>query len=198
MKLFASMTSPYARKVRMVALEKRLPMDVIDVQAADPRVAERNPMAKVPVLERDDGSTLFDSVVIVQYLDSLAAPALIPIAGEARWRALRWEALGDGIMDAVITRLLEKRRPAEQQSADALKHQEGKVARCLEFAEREIGEVPWLVENRITIADIALATALSYVDLRYPHDWRRDYPRLTQWLATFSARSSFVETESPR
>ncbi len=199
MKLYGSHASPYARKVRVVVHEKQLSVELVAVEtAADPRITALNPLGKIPVFERDDGSILFDSPVIVEYLDALATPALIPVAGEARWRALRWAALGDGIMDAAVTRVLEARRPEALRSTDVMKLQEGKIARAMAFAERELPDGPWLVEHRLSIADIALGAALEYVDFRYPHDWRHTSPRLAKWLTGVSARPAFMQTQPPK
>jgi len=198
MKLYGSLTSPYVRKLRVLIEEKRLAVEFVGVDsAADPRVSTLNPLGKLPVFERDDGYALFDSPVIAEYLDSLASPALIPAAGEARWQVLRLAALGDGILDAAVTRLLETRRPEALRSADAMKHQEAKITRAIDFAERESGAGPWLVENRFTLADIALITALEYVDFRYPHAWRDGHPRLARWLANAASRPSFAATRPP-
>lgn len=200
MRLYGSFTSPYTRKARVVALEKELRVDVIAVDVSKPGNAALafNPLGKVPVLEREDGSALFDSPVIVEYLDSLKSPALIPLVGESRWQVLRWAALADGMMDATIARMLESRRAPEQQSPDSAKKQEGKIAQALAYAERELSGRVWLVEDRLTLADIALACALEYIDLRYTADWRAQHKRLAAWLEPVSERPAMVETRPPR
>ncbi len=200
MKLYGSATSPYVRKVRVVVKEKQLPVEFIvaDPWATDSPVPVLNPLGLVPVLERDDSSALFDSPVIVEYLDSLKTPALIPVAGDARWQVLRWAALGDGIADAAAARMVELRRAEPQRSADALKRHEAKIARAIAFVERELEDGPWLVENRLTLADIALTTAFGYVDFRYPHEWKSSHPRLAKWFAAMSARPAFAETRPPQ
>jgi glutathione S-transferase len=198
MKLYGSPTSPYVRKLRVLIKEKPGTAEFIEVaSAADPQITARNPLGKVPVLERDDGSMLFDSPVIAQYLDAQKAPALIPDAGEPRWQVLRWEALSDGMVDATVVRLLETRRPAAQQSPDILKQQEGKIARAMEFAQSQLGSGTWLVGGRFCYADIALMAAIDYVDLRFPHDWRARYPALAQWHAALAPRPAFAETRPP-
>jgi glutathione S-transferase len=198
MKLYGSPTSPYVRKLRVLILEKPGTAEFVAVNSAtDPQVTTRNPLGKVPVLERDDGSVLFDSPVIAQYLDTRAGPALIPPTGEARWQVLRWEALSDGMMDAAVIRLLETRRPQAQQSPDVLKQQEGKIARAMEVSEMQLSGA-WLADGRFSYADIALVSALEYVDLRYPHDWRGRCPKLAQWHAALSQRPSFAETRPPK
>ncbi len=198
MKLYGSLASPYVRKLRVLIAEKQLQVEfVVLPSAADARVATLNPLGKLPVLQRDDGSTMFDSPVIAEYLDSFTAPALIPHGGEARWQVLAWQALADGILDATVARMLEGRRPPELQSTDARTHQEGKVARAIAFAQQQLGDGAWLVEDRFSLADIALTTALEYVDFRYPHAWRLAHPRLANWLLHAAARPSFAATQPP-
>ncbi len=198
MKLYGSLTSPYVRKCRVLIKEKVLPCEfvVADAGGAGSPVPTLNPLGKVPVLARDDGSTLFDSPVILEYLDSLKPPALLAAGGEERWQMLRWQALADGILDATVTRLLETRRPPEQQSARDIQKQEEKVARALAFAEERAANV-YLMQNKFTAADLCLGVALEYVDFRYPHDWRAHHPKLARWLAAISQRPSFTETVPP-
>lgn len=199
MKLYGSLTSPYVRKARVLIREKNLACEfvVADAWAADSPIPALNPLGKVPVLALDNGELLFDSPVIVEYLDSLQAPALLPASGEARWEMLRWEALGDGILDAAVIRFLESRRPAAQQSAETIKRQEEKIARSLDYTERHLGNGPWLMSDHFTVADLAIGIALEYTDFRYPHDWRSRHQRLASWLAGIAARPSFIETLPP-
>lgn len=199
MKLYGSLTSPYVRKARILIGEKSLPCEftVADAWAADSPIPALNPLGKVPVLVLDNNDVLFDSPVIVEYLDALKTPALLAASGEARWNMLRWEALADGMLDAVATRLLESRRPAAQQSADNIRRQEEKIARSLEYTAHHLGKGPWLMSDRFTLADLVMAVALEYTDFRYPHDWRSHYPQLGQWLAGISVRPSFIETRPP-
>jgi glutathione S-transferase len=199
MKLYGSLTSPYVRKARILIREKNLPCEFVmaDAWAADSPIPALNPLGKVPVLALDNNEVLFDSPVIVEYLDSLQAPALLAASGAARWDMLRWEALADGVLDAVVTRLLESRRPEAQQSADNLRRQEEKIARSLDYIAQRLGNGAWLVAERFTLADLVVAVALEYTDFRYPHDWRGRHPRLGQWLAGVSARPSFIETRPP-
>ncbi|MCR4332841.1 MAG: glutathione S-transferase N-terminal domain-containing protein [Sulfuricaulis sp.] len=199
MKLYGSLTSPYVRKVRVLIREKNLACEfvVADAWAADSSIPALNPLGKVPALALDNGDVLFDSPVIVEYLDSLKAPALLAISGTARWEMLRWQALADGMLDATVSRLLESRRPAEQQSAESIRRQEEKIARSLKYTEDRLRNGPWLVSDRFTLADLVMAVALEYIDFRYPHDWRRLHPRLAPWLAGVSARPSLIETRPP-
>ncbi len=199
MKLYGSLTSPYVRKVRILIREKNLACEfvVADAWAADSPIPALNPLGKVPALALDNGDVLFDSPVIVEYLDSLKAPALLPVSGAARWETLRWQALADGMLDATVSRLLELRRPAEQQSAENVRRQEDKIARSIEYTEQRLSRESWLMENRFTLADLVMAVALEYIDFRYPHNWRGRHARLAQWLAGVSARPSLIETRPP-
>ena len=199
MKLYGSLTSPYVRKLRILLREKGVPCEFVqaDAWAADSPVPRLNPLGKVPVLERNDGSALYDSPVIFEYLDSLKAPALLAPAGEERWAMLRLQALADGILDATVTRLLESRRPQPQQSPENIKRQEEKIARGLAFVDSMPKGEAYLMQNRFTIADLCLGVALEYVDFRYPHDWRGKHPRLALWLAGIGTRPAFAETVPP-
>ncbi|MBI3576245.1 MAG: glutathione S-transferase N-terminal domain-containing protein [Gammaproteobacteria bacterium] len=199
MKLYGSLTSPYVRKLRILLREKSISCEFsqADAWAADSPVPRFNPLGKVPVLERDDGSALYDSPVILEYVDSLKAPALLAPAGEERWAMLRLQALADGILDATVTRLLESRRPQPQQSAENLKRQEEKITRALASADSMLKGEAYLMQNRFTVADLCLGVALEYVDFRYPHDWRSKHPRLALWLAGISTRPAFAETLPP-
>src|SRR3990172_735334 len=137
MKLYGSLTSPYVRKARILIREKDLACEfvVADAWAADSPIPALNPLGKVPVLALDHGDLLFDSPVIVEYLDSLKSPALLPASGAARWEMLRWQALADGMLDATVSRLLESRRPPEQQWAENIRRQEGKKVRSIKYTE---------------------------------------------------------------
>jgi glutathione S-transferase len=199
MKLHGSLTSPYVRKVRILLREKGIACDFV---VSDPwdeasMVPRLNPLGKVPALELDDGSTLFDSPVIIEYLDSLGSESLLPASGELRWQVLRWQALGDGILDVAVTRLLETRRPEELQSSASISHQESKVARSLAFIDKANKGKHYLVDDCFTLADLTIGVALEYVDFRYPHNWREQFPHIALRLAGLSTRPSFSETVPP-
>jgi len=198
-KLYGSLTSPYVRKVRILLKEKGIPCEfvVVDPWAPDTVVPDMNPLGKVPILEMDDGQILFDSSVIVEYLDQLKGDPLIPPAGQRRWEVLRLQALSQGILDAVVTRLLETRRPAAQQSAETIKRQEEKVDHALAYAGRIERGPAYLFDDRFSFADLTLAVALEYIDFRYTVDWRKQHIRLAVWLAGIMTRPSFAETEPP-
>ena len=199
MKLYGSETSPYVRKVRIVIKEKGIPCEFIVEGPADAagNVAALNPLGKIPVLVRDAGDVLFDSPMIAEYLDSIKGDPLLPPAGEARWMVQRWHALGQGIMDAVIARMMEGRKPVEKQMQEVIVKQEAKVAAALKYADAAKKGANYLVNDRFSLADIALGVALEYIDLRYAHDWRGKYPRLAQWQAGIAKRAAFIETLPP-
>lgn len=198
MKLYGSLTSPYVRKVRIVLLEHRQDCEFIVEGPADlaGNVARLNPLGKVPVLVLDDGEVLFDSPLIVDYLDSLANASLIP-AGDHRWRAQRWHALGQGMLDATVTRLLETRRAADKTDPGVIARQEDKIAAALRFADDQLGNGEFLIDQAFCIADIALGVALAYLDFRYTRDWHGAYPRLSRWFAAINRRPSFIQTAPP-
>ncbi|MGE0371091.1 MAG: glutathione S-transferase family protein [Gammaproteobacteria bacterium] len=199
MKLYGTQTSPYVRRVRAFLHEKGIAHEFIIEAPGDAagNVSRLNPLGKVPVLLRDDGEALFDSPMIIDYLDGLGGAPLMPPAGDERWRIQRWHALGQGICDAVVTRLMETRRSPELQDPGVIAKQEGKVAAALRFAEARLGQGAPLVGARFGIADIALAVALEYIDMRHPHDWRGAHPALARWLAGVAGRPCLKETRAP-
>lgn len=200
MKLYGSLTSPYVRKVRIVLKEKNLAHDLVVEGPADTagNVARLNPLRAIPLLERDDGEVFFDSPMICEFLDSLNdKPRLYPASGEARWQAMRWQALGQGMLEATVARMVEGRKPAEKQDPAVIAKHEARIAAALAFAAARVPASGFLSGNSIGIADIALATALGYLDLRYVHDWRGKHPKLANWFAPIGSRASFVETLAP-
>ncbi len=196
MKLRYSPTSPYVRKVNVTALEigldqriERIPTNAF---APSTDIAQDNPLGKVPALITEGGETLFDSPVICEYLDTLHdGLKLFPPPGGARWRALRRQALGDGILDAGILRLLEGRRPENEQSASWIARQTAAVARGLDALEDEAEAL----DGPITIGHISIGCALGWLQFRFPDDdWRKNRPSLARWDETFSRRPSMRET----
>jgi glutathione S-transferase len=202
MKLFAGPVSPYSRKVRIVLAEKRIEYDLVLDNLADPatRVPEFNPLGKVPVLVLDDETTLFDSRVIVEYLDN-ASPVrrLIPDDTRQRIQTRRWEALADGCTDAAIAVVLEQRRPVETQSADWISRQQIKVDRALKAMSEELAVRAWCAGDSYSLADIAVGCALDYLELRMPQlNWRESYPNLANLLNKLAKRASFKSTMPPK
>ena len=199
MKLIASYTSPYARKVRIVMAEKRIECDFVEenVWAADTRVGEFNPIVKIPVLLLDDGLPLFDSRVIVEYLDGITPVSrLLPEGNRDRMIVKRWEALGDGITDAGIAVFLERKRPEAQRSPEWIARQLGKVDAGIAAAARELGERDFCHGLSLTLADISLACGLLWLEFRLPEvAWRANHPQLRAWIEKLEERPSFAETK---
>ena len=201
MKLLASLTSPYARKIRVVLAEKKLPFELVvdSPWEANTRVPTLNPLGKVPVLVADDGETFFDSPVIVGYLETLGAePWLLPAEPLACVRARQAEALADGITDAAVTALLESRRPDGERSAREIERQHDKIERGLVELEARVGSRRGFDGATLQIGDVAAGCALGYLDLRFPTlDWRGRHPALATYAARLLARPSFVDTTPP-
>jgi len=201
MRLLGSLTSPYVRKTRVVLAEKKIEytFDVENPWDEKTRVADANPLGKVPVLVLDDDSTLFDSRVIVEFLDSVSPIGrLIPSENRYKIEVKRWEALADGILDAAVTIVLERRRTAKQKSEAVIKRQMDKIERGVAVIARDLGEKPWCTGNALTLADIACGVALGYLDFRHgSFDWRVLHPNLAKLASKLAERASFAETLPP-
>ncbi|HTN94332.1 MAG TPA: glutathione S-transferase C-terminal domain-containing protein [Gallionella sp.] len=199
MKLLGTNTSPYVRKVRLVLLEKNLRHEYLVDPPREPgsQVARANPLGRIPALILDDETCVFDSPVIAEYADSLNdSPILIPRdSAVARMRVKRWEALADGIMDSAVAVRTERIRPQEKQEADNVTRNNDAITRALSFASAQLGDQAWCEGSSITLADLALASALIYLDLRQPErDWRGPHSNLAAWFARVSSRSSVRTT----
>ena len=198
MKLLYTPNSPYARKVRIVAQEKHIDIELQEVVLADPDciVKNYNPLAKVPVLILNDGDSLYDSRVIVEYLDNHAPGThLIPTNNTSKIAARRWEALADGICDAAVSAMLEQRKAPEKQSQANVDKQLEKVTRGLEVLNLDIIKKKWCVNETFGLADIALGCMLGYVDLRFKQlNWQDNYPNLVKHYSILVKRPSFKET----
>lgn len=193
MKLLYSQASPFARKVLIVAHEKGL-AGALEVQPASPMldgslVTPVNPLGKVPALIRDDGQALYDSPVICEYLDTIGSgPALIPPAGEARWTVLRTQALADGMLDAALNLVVERRRPETERSAEWMARWQAAILRGAKAA-------PTPADDDWTLGEIALACAFGYLDFRLPEiDWRAEAPGAAAWHAKAAGKPVMVET----
>ena len=191
MKLRYSTTSPFVRKVRVVAIETGL-IDKIELVKTNPveaDLAQHNPLNKVPALALDDGSKLYDSRVICEYLDSLAGNKLFPASGNARWTALRRQALADGMSEAAVLRMTENRRPENLRSADWDKKQKLKVTQSLGALEADH------LGPQLDIGTLTVVIALDYLDFRFKaEDWRVGHPKLAAWHKVFSERASLKKT----
>ncbi len=198
MKLIGTHTSPFVRKVRIVLAEKKIDYEfAIDSPwLGDSQVHNINPLGKIPVLLLEDETPLFDSRVIVEYIDSVTPNAkLFPAPNRERIDVKRWEAVADGICDAAANAFLEGKRPDSQQSYDWIARQHVKIARSLEFMAEELGEKPFCLGTHISLADIAVGTALGYLCFRFPHvGWQETHPNLAKLYGKLMLRPSFAET----
>jgi glutathione S-transferase len=201
MKLRSSPLSPFGRKVKIGAILCDIHLDVVPADTTDPTdsLREQNPLGKIPVLLREDGPAIYDSRVIVEYLDMAAGGGvLIPASGEDRIAALTMLALGDGISDAALLQIYESRfRDADTHSARWLDHQAGKVARGLAALEAAPPQ-PLPVSAPAHVGEIAVAYALGYLDLRFAGAWRAGHPALVAWLDAFAARVPAFEATTPQ
>jgi glutathione S-transferase len=204
MKLIAALTSPYARKVRIVMAEKKLEYKLVleDVWAKDTTIGESNPLGKVPCLVMEGGEAVFDSRVIVEYLDTLSPVGkLIPASGRERAEIKTWEALADGLMDAALLARLEATWPGrtDKQRCQAwIERQTGKIHASLKAFSQGLGDKPFCGGTHFSLADIAVGSALGYLDFRFPHiDWRTPYPNLERLFDKLSQRQSFIDTVPP-
>ena len=172
MKLLGTDTSPYVRKVRLVLLEKNISHTYLVDPPREPgsQVARVNPLGRIPALILDDETCVFDSPVIAEYLDALNdTPILIPRDDMlARMRVRRWEALADGIMDSAVAVRNERIRPDEKQEPNNIALHNNSVTRALAYAAELLGEREWCEGATLTLSDLALASALIYLDLRQP------------------------------
>jgi glutathione S-transferase len=202
LRLIASPTSPYARKVRIVMSEKRIEceLEMTDPWSADSTINQSNPLGKVPCLIMDDGGAVFDSRVIVEYLDALTPVGhLIPGSGRQRVEVRTWEALADGIIDALVAvRLENTQRPEAARSPAWIERQMSKAIAGLQAASSALGDKPWCNDEHFTLADISIGVALSYLDFRFPEIvWRADHGNLARHLEKLIVRPSFQETKPP-
>jgi glutathione S-transferase len=201
MKLIGSTSSPYVRKVRIVMAEKKLDYEFVseDVWAAESTIGESNPLGKVPCLVMEGGEALFDSRVIVEYLDTLSPVGkLIPAVGRERAEVKTWEALADGVVDAAILARLESHWPGRskaQRSPAWIDRQLSKVHASVKAMSQGVGEKPFCAGIYLSLADIAVGCALGYLDFRFPEiDWRGDYPNLSKLQDKLVQRQSFADT----
>ncbi len=193
MKLYYSPTSPYVRKVAACAiacgLHERITRVETNPHASPPGLVGDNPLSKVPCLVTSDGLALFGSPVICEYLDAVGEGTLFPPAGPLRWRALKLQAIGDGIMDAAVTRRVEMGRPAEDARTANMDRQAAAVARSLDLLQAA------LPPDHLDIGTITVACALGYLDLRFAEDgWREGRPALAAWYAGMQKRPEIAET----
>jgi glutathione S-transferase len=198
--LRTSFGSPFGRKARIAAsvlgFDGKIKVEEASTQDDKDPLPQQNPLGKIPVLILDDGSTLFDSPVVLEYLDVLAGGGkIVPKDSTARFNALRLQALADGILDAGILIVYEGRyRPPEMAVKGWLDRQAGKVERALAALE----QAPPSLDSPPNVGQITLACALGYLDFRFKGEWRKSHPRLVAWLDNFAARvPAFAATVPP-
>ncbi len=201
MKLLGAIASPYVRKVRIVMAEKKLDYQFVpeDVWAADTTIGQSNPLGKVPCLVMEGGEALFDSRVIVEYLDTLSPVGkLIPGMGRERAEVKTWEALADGVLDALILARLEANwagRTKAQRSQAWIDRQIVKVHASLDAMAKGLGDKPFCAGIHLSLADIAVGCALGYLDFRFPDiDWRATHPSLARLREKLAQRPSFADS----
>ncbi len=202
MKLIGSLTSPYVRKVRIVMAEKKLDYQFVleDVWAND-AIMKSNPLGKVPCLVMEGGEAVFDSRVIVEYVDTLSPVGkLIPPSGRERVEVRTWEALADGVCDAAILARMEQHwgPRGEARSLAWIERQMSRVNAAVKAMSLGLGDKPWCNGNHFTLADVAVGVALAYLDFRFAQiDWRGDHPNLARLADKLAARQSFIDTAPP-
>ncbi len=202
MKLIGSITSPYVRKVRVVMAEKKLDYQFVteDVWSAQTVIHASNPLGKVPCLVMEGGEAVFDSRVIVEYLDTLSPVGkLIPVAGRERAEVKTWEALADGLLDAALTARMEAvwtgREDAQRSQAWIDRHLD-KIQHALKAMSHGLGDKAFCSGIHLSLSDIAVGCAVAYLDFRFPQiDWRTPYPNLHKLYDKLAQRSSFQETQ---
>ena len=198
MKLIGTVTSPYTRKARVVLAEKKIDYDWIVDSPNSPTTAvpKYNPLARVPVLVLDDETAIFDSPVIVEYLDNLSPNnKLFPQPSRERIEVKRWEALADGVMDAAVGVRLELMRPEKQRSPEWMQRERTVIGHALDVMANELGEKPWCMGTPFTYADVAVGCALGYLDFRFPDiDWRAVHANLARLHEKLMQRPSFADT----
>ena len=201
MKLIGSDSSPYVRKVRIVMVEKKLDYQFVteDVWAAGTAIGASNPLGKVPCLVLEGGEAVFDSRVIVEYLDTLSPVGkMIPPPGRERAEVKTWEALADGLLDAAILARLESTwagRTDAQRSPAWIDRQLGKVQACLKAISQGLGDKPFCSGIHLSLSDIAVGCALGYMEFRFPQiGWRTDHPNLARLHDKLTQRQSFIDT----
>ncbi|HML82379.1 MAG: glutathione S-transferase N-terminal domain-containing protein [Betaproteobacteria bacterium] len=205
MKLIGSLTSPYVRKVRIMLAEKKIEAkwEEENVWSDATQIGRSNPLGKVPCLVLDDGEAIFDSRVIVEYLDTLTPVGkLIPAGGRERAEVRTWEALADGVMDAAATARLEQTWPGRteaQRSPAWIARQMGKVDSGVKAMSHGLGDKPFCSGNHLSLADIAVGAALGYVVFRFPElGWQQQYPNLAKLYDKLMQRPSFRDTAPPQ
>ena len=199
MKLLASLASPYTRKVRVVLAEKKIEceLELVDVQPAENPVNSHNPLGKVPTLVLDDGTPLFDSRVIVEFLDARSPiNRLIPDETRERVAVRRWEALADGVLDAGLLVRYEALRPKAERSQGWVDKQVARMHRGMALIAKDVEGRTWCHGDRYSLADIAVGCCMGWLDFRKPGDvsWDQEYPGVERHYRKLMERAAFADS----
>ncbi len=197
MKLYFSPTSPYVRKVRVMAEELGIDLErepVTTLQSLDDSsYGKVNPIHRLPAMQLDDGTVLPDSKLICEYLDAMSGHKMVPADGPARWQVLKLQTMADGMLDAAVPRRGESARPAEQQSPTRIAQYKRSMDQTVDALEGMADQL-----DGVNLGTIAVACALGYLDFRYANDdWRSAHPKLAAWYAEFSQRPSMQASVPP-
>jgi len=200
MKLHWGPMSPFVRKVTITAHETGLAdritlvRSLVAMNAANADVMRDNPLSKIPTLVTDEGVALFDSDVICEYLDTLhSGPKLIPLEPQPRWQVLRWNAMGSGMLDALVLWRNERMRPVPNQSVETLKTYERKITASLDWVEHEMAEI---VARDFSLGHVAIGCMFGYLNVRFTDiDWRAGHPASAAWFVRFTQRPSVQLTD---
>lgn len=195
MKLYYTKRSPYARKVNLLALEKNIKLDlvVVDLKNKPPELFDVNPLGKIPALITDDGAAYADSPVICAYLDSLSKPALIPTSKKKRFHILNIEGIADGIAEFSVAIFYQMMEPEEKRNKEAMEKSAAAIERSFSYIEKNYMRI--LKSKKITLAPLALAAAIGYLNFRLPEfGWQKKHKKLARWFAEFEKRESMQKT----
>jgi glutathione S-transferase len=195
--------SPFGRKVlatlELFGMNSKVQIVAADTTNPEDNLRTQNPLGKIPALILENGEALFDSRVIIEYLNELDGRNILVPSGMARFDVLRTQALADGILDAAILQVYEVRyRPAEHHVQSWLDHQRGKVSRALQYAEKSVKPIRFASPGLPDIGAIALASSLGYLDFRFAGEWRKDHPKLVSWLAAFELAAPGFTKSAPK
>jgi glutathione S-transferase len=201
MKLIASFTSPYARKARIVCAERNIPFEMVEdnVWSPDTKARAANPLTRIPALVLEDGTSLFDSRVICEYLDeSFPGPRFIPERGAARFQVKRLEALGDGIADSGIYIFLEQKRDAALQPKDMIARRVGQINASLDEVQKTVAGKQFAFGDSFSMADVSLVCAVAWLDFRLPDlKATANRPALAKYVEGLHARASVANSKPP-
>ncbi len=198
LKLLSATPSPFARKVRVVLLEKNIPFELktINPWNMNADIERFNPLGKIPVLITANNETIYDSKFIIEWIEhNYPDPAVFPTDAKTKFKAQQIQVIADGICEALILLFIENMRPEPQQSKPWSERQIKKISNGLQALEQQISNDEFCVDNTFGIADISVVSAVDYLSLRFKtYEWRNKFTRISKFVARQSARQSFIET----